>query len=465
MAPPSSILYPLSPMSDAVLWHRLQFAFTITYHYLFPQLTMGLAPLIVLWKWRGLRTGEARYDAAARFWAKILGATFAVGVVTGLPMEFQFGTNWAAFSRYAGGVIGQTLAMEGLIAFFLESALIAALVWGEQRFSRKAHLIIALGVCAGAWASAYFILVTNAFMQYPTGYDVAPDGSLILSNLAAYLLSPWALVEFAHNQMAALVTGAFTVSAAGAYYTLRGVHQGQARLYLRWGTSLGLIASLLVAFPTGDAQAKLVAKHQEVTLAAMEGRFQSGPMAPITLIGQPNVAEHRLDNPITLPGALSFLAYGTFHSNVRGLSAFPPELWPTDIELLYYAFHIMAGLGTLFIATMGVGAFLSWRGSIERRRAMLWALALAFPFPFIANTAGWLAAELGRQPWLVYGIYRTRAGISDVVSAGNTMFTLIGFCGLYLVLGLLYLYVVGAEVVRGPEAPAQMTGEMAVSSG
>lgn len=440
-------------MNDALIWHRLQFAFTITYHYLFPQITMGVAPLLVWWKWRALRTGDAGYDGAARFWAKILGATFAVGVVTGMPMEFQFGTNWAAFSRHAGGVIGQTLAMEGLFAFFLESALIAALVWGEPRMSRKAHFLVACGVALGAWLSAYFILVTNAFMQHPVGHTVAPDGTLQLADLGAYLLNPWAWVQFAHNQAAALVTGSFVVAGIGAFYALRGVHPDQARRYLRAGIATGLVSSILVAFPTGDAQAKLVAKHQEPALAAMEGRFASGPMAPITLIGQPNVAERRLDNPIELPGVLSFLAYGTFHSNVRGLADFPEDQWPTNIELLYYSFHVMSGLGTIFIGLMGIAALMAWRKKLEHP-AILWALILAMPFPFIANTAGWMVAELGRQPWLIYGVFRTADGISEVVSAGNALFTLIGFCGLYLVLGLVYLYVVGREIAHGPAEAA-----------
>ena len=438
-------------MEDALLWHRLQFAFTITYHYLFPQITMGVAPLLVWWKWRALRAGDAGYDAAARFWAKILGATFAVGVVTGMPMEFQFGTNWAAFTKHAGGVIGQTLAMEGLFAFFLESALIAALVWGEHRLSRRAHFLVAVGVAVGAWLSAYFILVTNAFMQHPVGHGLAPDGTLQLVDIGAYLMNPWAWIQFAHNQAAALVTGSFVVTGIGAYYALRGAHLAQSRLYLRTGVAAGLVASVLVAFPTGDAQAKLVAKYQEPALAAMEGRFESGTMAPITLIGQPDVKNRRLDNPIELPGVLSFLAYGTFHSNVRGLADFPEDQWPANIELLYYSFHIMSGLGTIFIGLMGLAALMAWRKKLEHP-ALLWSLLLAMPFPFIANTAGWMVAELGRQPWLIYGIYRTADGVSPGVSAGSALFTLIGFCGLYLVLGLVYLYVVGSEITHGPEA-------------
>jgi len=441
-------------LKDPAFWHRVQFAFTITYHYLFPQFTMGLAWFIVLWKWRALRAPDPaarlRFAAAARFWAKIFGLAFAVGVVTGIPMEFQFGTNWAAFSKYAGGVIGQTLAMEGMFAFMLESALVLALIWGENRMSPRKHLLVAIGVAVGSWLSAYFILTTNAFMQHPVGYAVNPDGSLRLADVGAFLLNPWAIAQFAHNQAAAMVTGSFAVAALGAFYCLSNKHTEQARLYLRSGTAVGLAACILVAFPTGDQQAKLVARHQEVALAAMEGRFESGPMAPITLIGQPNVAARRLDNPIHLPGALSFLAYGTFHSNVRGLNDFPESAWPRNIELLYYSFHIMAGLGTIFIAIMGLATLQRLRGRLERSRVLLWVLMLALPFPFIANTAGWLTAELGRQPWLVYGLFRTSDGISTAVSAGSTIFTLLGFCGLYTLIGLLFLALVGREIHHGP---------------
>jgi cytochrome bd ubiquinol oxidase subunit I len=439
-----------SGLSDPAFWHRFQFGFTLVYHYLFPQLTMGLAWFIVYWKWKALRTGEERYAQAARFWAKIFGLNFSVGVVTGIPMEFQFGTNWSAFSKYSGEIIGQTLAMEGLFAFLLESAMIGALVWGEKRLGPRNHFVVAVGVAVGSWLSAYFILVTNAFMQHPVGYTVAADGSLLLGNIWAYLNNPWAIVQFSHNQAAALVTGSFVVAALGAFYMLGEKHHEQARLYLKNGTIAGLIASLLVAFPTGDRQAKMVARYQEVSLAAMEGRFESGTMAGIHLIGQPNVRLHRLDNPIEIPGALSFLAYGTFHSNVRGLDAFPENTWPDNIELLYYAFHIMAGLGTIFIGVMGLSAIYLFLGRLETNRTLLWVLMLAFPFPYIANTVGWMTAELGRQPWLVYGLFRTNQGYSSAVSAGTTIFTVIGFCGLYFVLGLLFLFLVGREIAHGP---------------
>ncbi len=414
---------------------------------------MGLALLIVLLKATGLRTGDHRWDDGARFWIKIFGINFAVGVVTGIPMEFQFGTNWAAFSKYAGAVVGQTLAMEGMFAFFLESTFLGVLVFGEQRIGRRAHFLVSLALFLGSWLSGYFIVCTNAFMQFPVGYARAPDGTLYLNDFWAFLLSPWAMAQYAHTMVASVVTASFVMAAVGAYYALQNLHHDQARHFLRVGVTAGFVASVLTAFPTGDQQAKLVAQHQPVSLAAMEGRFESGPKAGIVLIGQPNIREKRLDNPIIVPGFLSFLAFGTFHANVPGLDQFPEDTWPDNIELLYYAFHVMAGLGTLFILLMGVALFLEWRDTLLRSRTVLWMVMLAFPFPYIANTAGWMTTELGRQPWLVYGLLRTSQGASPSVHSGTVLFTLIGFAGLYFVLGLLFLFLVGREIAHGPVPP------------
>jgi cytochrome d ubiquinol oxidase subunit I len=444
--------------TDALFWHRLQFAFTIVYHYLFPQLTMGLAFLIVVMKAIALRSRDARWNDAAAFWIRIFALNFAMGVVTGVPMEFQFGTNWARFSAFAGPVIGHTLAMEGLFAFFLESSFLSLLVWGERRLGPKAHFASAVALWAGSWLSGYFIIATNAFMQHPVGHAVGDGGALHLVNFTAFLFNPWALNAYVHNMIASVVTASFVVAAVGALYALQGRHAESAARSLKVGVTAGLVASLLVAFPTGDRQAKMVAKLQPTALAAMEGRFKSGGMAEITLIGQPNVAEQRLDNPIRIPGALSFLAYGTFHSNVAGLDAFPRDTWPDNIELLYYAFHVMAGLGTLFIALMALSTWLLWTGRLHRTRPVLWALMLAFPFPYIATTAGWMTAELGRQPWIVYGLLRTEDGASPNVSSGTALFTLIGFTGLYFVLGLLFVFLVGREIAHGPAAREALHG-------
>ena len=450
---------------DLAFWHRFQFAFTASFHYLFPQLTMGLALLIFVMKTLGLRPGGERWAESARFWIRIFGINFAMGVVTGIPMEFQFGTNWAIFSRYAGNVVGHTLAMEGLFAFFLESSFLALLVWGESRVGRVGHWLASLALLLGSWLSGYFIVATNAFMQRPVGHVLDATGNLALADFGAFVLNPWALVQYAHTMVASVVTASFVMAALGAFYTLRDFHVRHARQFLTLGVSAGLLSSVLVAFPTGDGQAKLVARHQPVALAAMEGRFESGPYARITIIGQPNVTERRIDNPLQVPGVLSFLAFGTFHSDVPGLSEFPPGDWPDNIELLYYAFHIMVGLGTILIAVMLLAALFLVRGRLVGSRPLLWVLMLAFPFPYIANGAGWLTAELGRQPWVIYGLLRTERAASPLVHPGSALFTLIGFAGLYFVLGLLCLFLILREVGHGPAPHAATAAGGATSVG
>jgi len=440
-------------MDHALLIHRLQFAFTITYHYLFPQLTMGLAPIIFLLKTMALRTGDDTYARAARFWAKIFGINFAVGVVTGIPMEFQFGTNWSHFARFAGGVIGQTLAMEGTFAFFLESSFLGMFLYGEKRLTPRQHWFAALGVFLGSWLSGFFIVATDAWMQHPVAYAQMPDGSLQLNSFSALLLNPWAWWQYAHTMSGAVVTGSFVMASLGAYYLLSRNHQEQGRLFVRVGLVTALIASMLQIFPTGDAQGRMVALNQPATLAAMEAMFKTDRYAPIVIIGQPNTDEKRLDNTLQVPGMLSFLTYRRWNAEVKGLDQFRPDEITDSIALLYYSYHIMVGLGTIFIAISVVAAFLLWRKKLFDARWMLWILMLSFPFPYIANTAGWMTAEIGRQPWLVYGLMRTADGYSRQVSAGNGMFTLLGFMGLYTVLGMLFLFLVMREVAHGPEPP------------
>src|SRR5258708_26673221 len=243
-------------MESALVIHRLHVAFTVTFHYLFPQLTMGLALLILILKTLGLRTGDKHYDDAARFWTRIFAINFAMGVVTGIPMEFQFGTNWARFSRAAGGVIGQTLAMEGTFSFFLESSFLGLLVYGEKKMSRLAHWFTALAVFLGSWLSGYFIIVTDSWMQHPVGYTIDAAGNFQLQHFAALLLNPWAMWQYAHNMAASVVTSSFVMAAIGAFYLLSGTYQNFAETFVRTGVIAGVIASTILIFPTGDALAK-----------------------------------------------------------------------------------------------------------------------------------------------------------------------------------------------------------------
>lgn len=442
-------------MDQALFIHRLQFGFTITFHYLFPQLTMGLAPLIVVLKTLALLRTDERYDQATRFWARILGINFTLGVVTGIPMEFQFGTNWSAFARATGGVIGQPLVMEGVFSFFLESAFLGLVVFGEHRLSRWGHWLAAVAVFVGSWLSGFFIVVTDAWMQHPVAYARLADGGFDVASFWGLLLNPWAWVQYAHTMCGALVTGAFAMAATGAYYILDASFTEHARIFLRVGVVAGLLASVAQIFPTGDVHGRFMARYQPLTTAAMEGLFKSEVGAPMVILGQPDAEHRRIDNPIVVNRALSFLIYGTTAAEVKGLDAFPIEDWPTSIPLLYFAYHVMAGLGTLFVGLMAGAGWLLWRGRLFDTRWMLWCVMLAVPFPFIANTAGWWTAELGRQPWLVYGLMRTAAGGSPHVGAGNGLFTLLGFMGLYAVLAMLFLFLMHHELARGPMTSAK----------
>lgn len=437
-------------MDDALVIHRLHFAFTITYHYLFPQLTMGLAPLIVVFKSLALWKKDERYNHAARFWAKIFAVNFLFGVITGIPMEFQFGTNWARFSQYAGGVIATALAMEGVFAFFLESSFLGVFLFGERRFGQKIHWFASFMVFAGSWISGFFIIVTDAWMQHPVGYEIAADGTAHLNSFWALLFNEWALWQYLHNMCGALITGSFAMAATGAYYVLSQKQEEYGRIFLRLGIIAAAIASVLQIFPTGDRQGKLVTDHQPITLAAMEGLFETETGAAIVLVGQPDTDNLKLDNPIYVPKALSFLTHQHWEAEVKGLKEFPRDQWPDNIPLLYYSYHIMVGLGTIFVFIMVLSLLLLWRKRLFETRWMLWILMLSFPFPFIANTAGWITAEVGRQPWLVYGLLRTPQGYSANVSAGNGLFTLLGFMGMYTLLSILFIILIWREIGHGP---------------
>ncbi len=435
-----------------ILYDRLQFAFTISFHYLFPQLTMGLALLIVILKSLALWKEDEKYNIAARFWAKIFAVNFVIGVVTGIPMEFQFGTNWARFSELTGGVIGQTLAMEGMFSFFLESSFLGLFLFGEKKLGPKMHWVSAFLVWLGSWLSGYLIVATNAWMQHPVGYEILANGNFALNNYWALILNPWALWQYTHTMIGAVVTASFVMAGVGAFYVLSEKKDTEwGKLFVRIGIISGVIASLLMAFPTGDQQAQMVDEHQPATMAAMEGIFQTQTHAPIIFIGQPNMEKKRLDNPLYMPGILSFLTYRHFDAEVKGMDAFDPSELPDNVPLLYYAYHIMVGLGTLFITLLLIAVFLLYRGTLFKNRWMLWLLIIAVPFPYLANTAGWMTAELGRQPWLVHGLLRTASGTSPNVSAGNTLFTLIGFMGMYFLLGVLFLVLVGAIIRKGPQ--------------
>jgi cytochrome d ubiquinol oxidase subunit I len=413
---------------------------------------MGLSLIIVYFKWRYLRNKIEKYNDAAKFFMKIFAINFTMGVVTGIPMEFQFGTNWAKFSELTGDIIGQTLAMEGMFSFFLESSFLALFIFGEKLMGQKLHFVTGVLVLLGSWASGWFILATNSWMQHPVGYEVLENGKFVLDNFSAIFSNPWLIPAFLHNQLAAVITSAFVVASIGAFYILSKKNVEYGKLFLKTGVIFGLVSSLLVAFPTGDWNAKNVAKHQPASFAAMEGIFETeNAGAEIVLIGQPNMVEKKLDNKIAVPNFLSFLTYQDWDKQIVGMDQFEEDELPDNVPALYYSYHIMVGLGTIFIALMALAVYLLWRKKLYTTKSLLWAIMFLFPFPYIANITGWYTAELGRQPYLVYGLLKTVDGVSPNVSSGNTLFTLVGFIGLYILLGLLFLVLVGKTINQGPK--------------
>jgi cytochrome d ubiquinol oxidase subunit I len=453
-------------MSNYVVVDRLQFAFTITFHYLFPILTMGLG-LFIAWlksvSYLGredhwfplLRKSEAereRYEAATRFWAKIFAVNFGVGVVTGIPMEFQFGTNWASFSNYAGGVIGQTLAMEGVLAFFAESVFLGIFLAGRNRVSPRVHWLSALFVFFGSWLSGFFIIATDAWMQHPVAYTVT-HGRAELNSLSGLLANKWVFWQYAHNMSGAAITGSFVVAAIGGLYLLLDRHHDVARIFLRVGVVGAFVFCLLQIFPTGDSSARNVATYQPTAFAAMEGMFKTEKGAPLVIIGTPDTTRRTLESSIALPHFLSFLTSHRWNQTLRGLDSFPVRQWPDSVPLVYYAYHIMVGLGTILFAIAAIALLLLWRGRLYSARPVLWALMIAAPFTYIANIAGWVTAETARQPWIVFGLMRTAEGASpdSSVPSGATIFTLLGFLGLYLLIAILYVVLVLRIIAQGPE--------------
>ena len=432
---------------DIVTIDRLQFAFTVMFHYLFPITTMGLAPFIAFYTIKAAR-GDAEAAIAAAFWTKIFAIGFAIGVVTGIPLEFQFGTNWAAFSAASGAVIGQPLAMEGVYAFFLESVFLGVLLYGKARVPGSLYAGSAVAVWLGSWLSGFFIVATDAWMQHPVGYRVV-GGHIQLTSLLALLLSPFAWFQYIHVLCGAMVTSGFIVAGIGAYYLLSKREIALGRRFVRNGAVVAFFFSLLAVYPTGDRNGANVTEYQPVKLAAMEGLFKSANGAPLAIIGMPDVENGTLIDPIFVPDVLSFLAYGNFRANVKGLDAYARPLWP-PVDVTYYAYHVMVGLGTIFCGVAVLAAFFLWRKRLYETPALLWLLMLTMPFPYIANEAGWVTTEVGRQPWIIYGIMKTAQASSPTVVSGEVIFTLIGFAGMYFMLGVLFLYLTLREIAIGP---------------
>ena len=445
---------------------RFQFALTIGFHYLYPPLTIGLGVMLVIIEGLWLKTGEPAYHQMARFWTKVFALTFAIGVATGIVMEFEFGTNWATYSRYVGDVFGSALAAEGIFAFFLESGFLAVLVFGWSKVSRRVHFFATCMVCLGAHFSAIWIVVANSWMQTPAGFHIVGEGMRARAEITDFwqmVFNPSSMDRLFHTLCGAWQAGAFLVVSVSAWYLLKSKYQNFARRSLRVGLTVGLAASLL-QLVSGHSSAVGVARNQPVKLAAFEGLYETTSNAPLSLFGWVDEKEEAVKGSLHIPGLLSFLAHNDPHQPVTGLREAAPK--PEDrppVNFSFQLFHLMAAIGFGMILLASLGFLYFWRGSLFEKRWLLWLLVLSVLGPQLANQAGWFAAEVGRQPWIVYGLLRTSQGLSAVVKADTVLVSIILFSAVYLLLFTVFIYLLNDKIQHGPdEADLTPSGKLAL---
>jgi cytochrome d ubiquinol oxidase subunit I len=470
---------------DVVLLSRLQFALTVMFHYLFPPLTIGMGVVMVYLEGMYLLKKEAIYTTAARFWTQLFAVTFAVGVATGIVMEFEFGTNWAVYSRFVGDVFGSALAAEGIFAFFLESGFLAVLVFGWDKVSPRFHFFATLMVALGAIFSAVWIVVANSWQQTPAGHHIVQmmrdgepwfiDGEPVMR---AEIVDFWSLVfnpstidRLTHTLIGAFIMGAFFIMSISAYYIIRGRHLEFAKRSFTGALIFATIFSL-AQLVSGHSNARMVACEQPAKLAAYEGHFQTG-RGDLSLFGIPDEEKAEVDARVAVPGLLSFLVHDDFDAEVIGLDRIPRDQWP-PVFLGFTTYHVMVGLGMLFIVLTLLASFLRWRGTLFRKRWLMWVFVIAVIGPVIANQFGWIAAEVGRQPWvvhpsverdpsgaIVYGEngnvqYRLEEGlmtddaVSRAISSEQVLGSIVMFGVIYLLLGGIWLYVLNTKIQKGP---------------
>ncbi len=435
---------------DVLTLSRIQFGATIAFHYIYPPLSIGLGVMLVIMEAAWLKTNKPIYHQMARFWTKVFALTFAIGVATGIVMEFEFGTNWATYSCFVGDVFGSALAAEGIFAFFLESGFLAVLLFGWDKVGRKLHFFATCIVCLGAHFSAVWIVVANSWMQTPAGYHIVGEGMKARAEVTDFwqvVLNPSMLDRLSHTICGAWQAGAFLVVSVSAWYLLKQKHLYFARMSLQIGLAVALIASLL-QLVTGHHSAQGVGKNQPAKLAAFEGLYQTTSNAPLVLLGWVDEKNEKVVG-LAAPGMLSFLAHNDFHAPVTGLDAFKPEDRP-PVAASFLFFHGMVGAGMATILISALGCFYLWRDKLVEKRWLLWVLVFSVLGPQLANQLGWFAAEVGRQPWLVYGLMRTPEGLSAVVKANVVLASLILFTFIYFLLFAVFIYLLNDKIQHGP---------------
>lgn len=437
---------------DVEILARLQFAFTIMFHYIYPPLSIGLGLLIVIMEAFYLATKRPLYLDMAKFWTRVFALTFAIGVATGIVMEFEFGTNWATYSRYVGDVFGSALAAEGVFAFFLESGFLALLLFGWNRIGPKLHFFAALMVCLGAHFSAIWIVVANSWMQTPAGFHVVGEGLMARAEIINFwemVFNPSSVVRLLHVVVGAWLAAAFLVISVAAWYLLKRRHLAFARSSLKIALSLAAV-SLVLQLILGDLSGKIVAEHQPMKLAAMEGHFKTASYAPLSIVGIPNKELETLDYGVKIPGLLSYVAFDDLSKEVKGLDQFPKSDWP-PLNTVFQSYHLMLYMWGAMCMVAVLLLFKLLRGRLESSKWVLRLAILSVLFPQIANQAGWVAAETGRYPWIVYGLLRISEGLSKAVTANQVLGSIIMFGVVYTLLFILFLYLLDQKIRHGPE--------------
>lgn len=437
---------------DALILARIQFALTIMFHYIFPVLSIGLGLIMVIVETLYVKTGKLSYFHAAQFWTKIFALTFAMGVATGIVMEFEFGTNWATYSRYVGDIFGSALAAEGIFAFFLESGFLAIVLFGWNRVGKKMHLFATWMVCLGAHFSAIWITVANSWMQTPAGYHIVGEGlnaRAEVTNFWEMALNPSSLIRLSHVILGCWLAGAFLVISIAAYYMLKKRHLAFAYNSMKIGLIVALISCLL-QLVTGDLSGRIVAKYQPSKLAALEAIYKTESGVPLTLFGVVNTKEEKLDYAVQIPKLLSYLSFGSSDAEIKGLDQVPKQDWP-NVVALFNVYRIMLLMWGLMFTLALIGVYLLYRKRIEMHAWVLRAMVFSVFFPQIGNQAGWYCAETGRYPWIVYGLLRISDGLSKAVTANQIFISIIMFSVVYLILFFLFIYLLNEKVKHGPE--------------
>jgi cytochrome bd ubiquinol oxidase subunit I len=435
---------------DVLTLSRIQFGATIGFHYIYPPLSIGLGVMLVIMEAAWLKTKNPIYHQMARFWTKVFALTFAIGVATGIVMEFEFGTNWATYSRFVGDVFGSALAAEGIFAFFLESGFLAVLLFGWDRVGRKVHFFSTCMVCLGAHFSAVWIVVANSWMQTPAGYHIVGEGMHARAEVTDFwqvVFNPSSMDRLFHTICGAWQTGAFLIVSVSAWYLLKKKHINFARASLRVGLIVALVAAVL-QIVSGDSSARGVAKNQPAKLAGFEGLYETTSNAPLVLVGYVDEQNQKVVG-IAIPDMLTMLVYRELNGVVTGLNDIPKEDRP-PVSASFLFFHGMVGIGFTTFAIAVLGCFFLWRKTIAEKRWFLWILVFSVLGPELANEMGWFAAEVGRQPWLVWHELRTPEGLSAVVKADVVLTSLILFTFIYFLLFAVFIYLLNDKIQHGP---------------